>query len=903
MTPERWREVKPMLAAALELNPAERSAFLDLACGGDQTLRDEVNRLLHAEAQAGPQFLADPLALDNMPALVRELNDWTGRRVGAYRLEELIGAGGMGEVYRAVRADDQYRTEVAIKLVRGAPGSTFVSQFRVERQILADLNHPNIARLLDGGTAEERLPYLVMELVDGTPIDVYCEAHQVAISDRLTLFLQVCAAVQYAHQRLIVHRDLKPTNILVTAAGVPKLLDFGVAKLLHEGADPSARDVTVSGHRFLTPEYASPEQIRAEPVTTATDVYSLGMILYRLLTRQSPYRPLTQAPHELARVICDEEPERPSVAVRRPPRGSRVDEERERKLSRQLAGDLDMILLKALRKEPARRYGSVEQLAEDIRRHRANLPVLARRDTIAYRSAKFVRRHAVGVSVAGLMLLAVSTAVAVTLRSAAVARAERARAEQRFNDLRQLARSNLFELNDTIGRLPGSAAARNLVIQRALQYLDKLNSESGGRRDLLEELAVGYGRIAKLQGHFSGPGIGDLRADLTSYAKALAIRENLAAQRPSDATALGALGDIARAYTLELLAAGQTAEATRVARRALSAFEQAARLEPGDARVLMGEALAHERMANVMGGVGSSNSTRQLSEAIAHDRQGLAILARVPGDNETRAGREAELRLRLAFHLQKARAFDESARTFDAILGDEARRALPPAVAIVAYNRHGLMFERAGDQRRALGEYENYLRLASPAAEADPDDLNARIDLAIAQGHVGMQMARLGRPRAGLLLDASVRVFERQLEADPRSLYANLLVVGYAYQAEMLSGLSDQRAAESKLRTALTLATNVSRSDPEDLESPLTIAKLHASLAVALARAARYGDARRECDAARERIRDVLQLRPDDAEAAYTAQLAADDAEALSACADGRRCRGAARLRFPTIVN
>jgi len=309
MTPKRWGQVRGVFDQAASLPSAERTAYLDQACADDADLRREVESLLLSHHEAGTEFLNTPAINLSRPAPTR-----VGRRIGAYNIVEEIGRGGMGEVYRAGRADGQYEKEVAIKLVRGGYNTASVlERFRHERQILASLDHPNIARLLDGGTTDEGLPYLVMELIEGTPIDQYCDAQKLGVNERLRLFVQVCSAVQYAHQRLVIHRDIKPGNILVTKEGVPKLLDFGIAKIL----DPAASAATtVAGP--MTPEYASPEQIRGEPITTATDVYSLGVVLYQLLTGRSPYPKNTHVPHEYARAICEIEPERPSTVVLRP---------------------------------------------------------------------------------------------------------------------------------------------------------------------------------------------------------------------------------------------------------------------------------------------------------------------------------------------------------------------------------------------------------------------------------------------------------------------------------------------------------------------------------------------------------------------------------------------------------
>jgi serine/threonine protein kinase len=312
MNPERWKQVKLLLDEAITLDPAGRSSFLDRSCDGDTELRREVESLLSSHERAGTAFLNTPAA--DLQALSAPAPTRVGRRIGAYDILEEIGHGGMGEVYRAGRADGQYEKEVAVKLVRGGHDTAAVlERFRHERQILASLDHPNIARLLDGGTTDEGIPYLVMELIEGTPIDQYCDAHESNVAERLRLFVQICSAVQYAHQRLVIHRDIKPGNILVTKEGVPKLLDFGIAKIL----DPSSSSqATIAGP--MTPEYASPEQIRGEPITTATDVYSLGVVLYQLLAGRSPYPANARTPHEFARAVCEFEPERPSVAVMKP---------------------------------------------------------------------------------------------------------------------------------------------------------------------------------------------------------------------------------------------------------------------------------------------------------------------------------------------------------------------------------------------------------------------------------------------------------------------------------------------------------------------------------------------------------------------------------------------------------
>jgi len=553
MTPEEWHKIKGVLGTALELEPNAREHFLDSACVGEGSIRREVESLLEShDEDAG--FLEHPVAIDaaHLGASVTPEN-WIGRHLGCYELLEEVGAGGMGAVYRAVRADGQFDKQVAVKLIRSNLSTGFfVSRFKNERQILASLEHPNIARLIDGGVTEEGLPYLVLEFVAGEPIDQYCVRQDLSISERLKLFRTVCSAVQYAHKNLVVHRDLKPGNILVTEDRTPKLLDFGIAKILDPGEEETARDRTLTVMRIMTPDFASPEQVRGDVITTSSDIYSLGVILYLLLTGRRPYRVSSTAPHEIIRAICDTDPEKPSTAVTRFEKlaasaksnsganfsGKTEIDLNRKKLRRALSGDLDNIVLKALRKEPERRYATVEQLSEDVRRHLWHLPVIARKDTAGYLASKFIMRHkasvAAGVAVA-LMLIA---ALVIAFHEARVAKVERVRAERRFNEVRKLANSLLTEIHDSVATVPGTTAARRLIAQRSLDYLDSLAREAGTDPVLLGELADAYVKVGDVQGQSYNANLGDTEGALASYRKALAIREKFAALAPGDAANL-----------------------------------------------------------------------------------------------------------------------------------------------------------------------------------------------------------------------------------------------------------------------------------------------------------------------------------------------------------------------------
>src|SRR5438094_542546 len=396
--------VAELFKRAVDCPAEQRSGFLDEACEEDVELRREVESLLKFN-EDGDQFLEEP-AIDIVVESLLQTSLKPGHHIGNYKVVSHIGSGGMGEVYLA--HDKKLNRQVALKLVRfGIGGEETARHFRREAQILASLNHPNIAQLHGAEITPEGFSFLVMEYIEGVRIDKYCDDNRLSINDRLEMFRRVCGAVHYAHQRLVIHRDIKPANILITKEGQPKLLDFGIAKLLDPEAS-LAGEQTVTLAAAMTPEYASPEQVRGETMTTASDVYSLGVILYELLTGQRPYKLKTRSPAEIARAIAEQEPARPSAAIARSDKNSKF----EIRNSKLLKGDLDNIVLKAMRKEPQRRYASVEQFSEDIRRHLANLPVMARPDTRSYRTAKFVQRHSIGVAAAGLIVITLVAGVA-----------------------------------------------------------------------------------------------------------------------------------------------------------------------------------------------------------------------------------------------------------------------------------------------------------------------------------------------------------------------------------------------------------------------------------------------------------------------------------------------------------
>jgi eukaryotic-like serine/threonine-protein kinase len=558
MQSERWRRLEELYHTAMEQGEERRRAFLERSCEGDQALRVEVESLIAYARQTG-QIIDKPVMEVVASALAEDLcakdgiqaDNMIGSRIAQYCLVGKLGTGGMGDVYRAVRADDQYEKQVAIKLVRRGLNTELVcSRFRKERQILAGFEHENIARLLDGGTTDEGDPYFVMELVEGKPIDEYCDEAKLGVVARLELFQSVCSAVQYAHQRLVVHRDIKPGNILVTAEGLPKLLDFGIATLLSPEDYSPEGDPTATAMRMMTPQFASPEQLRGEVITTATDVYSLGVVLYRLLTGQLPYHLHSNSSYDLAHAICETEPEKPSAAVGCPSHIMDRTRPALRVTPQSISScrntspdklrricDLDHILQKALRKEPQRRYTSAQDFAKDLRSYALGLPVSARRGTFSYRSGKFVARNKLSLAVTAIFVLVALGAAVTIVREARIARMQQARAERRFDSLNKLTNSMLFEFHDAIEHLPGSTAARELVVRRALEYLEQIAAEGHNDPATLRNLAAAYERIGLIQaeeGHPHLGGTGSIQTAQQLCEKALTIRESLAAANPGD---------------------------------------------------------------------------------------------------------------------------------------------------------------------------------------------------------------------------------------------------------------------------------------------------------------------------------------------------------------------------------
>ncbi len=821
---EDWQRLDFLVEEALERPPEERPDYLDEACAGEETLRREVDSLLAVDA-AAEGFLEVPAGLAASAA---------GERIGPYRIERMIGSGGMGVVYLASRADDAYQGKVAIKLLQAGSlvQPSLIRRFHGERQILASLAHPAIARLLDGGTTDDGRPYLVMAYIDGLPIDEYCDNHRLSVRQRLELFREVCAAVHYAHQNLVVHRDLKPSNILITTDGTPRLLDFGIAKLL----DPERFPITVeatTGLRPMTPHYASPEQARGGTITTASDVFSLGVLLYRLLAGRMPHRVAGLSAVDLERALTDSEPLKPSAAVSAgagapesgaagAPEAMAAEEICRRRgvrpvqLRRRLAGDLDNIVAKALRVEPSRRYGSVEQLSEDLRRHLVGLPVLARPDAFGYRLAKFLRRNRLPVAVAavGLVLVlifagAMARQATLTARQRDLAEQQRAQAEQQRQRAERVS-GFLVEMFEGLNPWQGSGVevtARE-VLERGV---DKVEQELPDHPEVRASLQDAIGTV------YVHLGLYDDAAPLLEAA--LATREALLAgdrEQGHDLDVAESLGHLAELQRHR----GRYGEAEALCQRALSIRERALGSD-------------HPAVAEMLRLLASLNRSQgRYAEAEEAGARALGIYRQSFGPEHAEvaatllamagtAARKGE-RERAQWLLEEALAIDEK------VLGP-----VHPETASVLYNLGNVRlefgataeaqvhFERVlASWREALGEVHPnvaaaHLGLASVARmEGRPVDEERHLKHAlelyeqtVGADHpfvaaclfkLGRLQVRLGRSaEAAPLLERSLAIRERRLGAD------------HPWTGETLCGLAELGLSQGRVAESVALCRRI----------------------------------------------------------------------------------------------
>ena len=837
LTPERWQRARQLFQLALQEPQAERDAWLRAGAPDDAALRAEVAALLEAHESAEDLPPVDRGQLGEALDALSLNPTLENQRLGPWLVEQRLGRGGMGEVFVASRADGVYAGKVALKIVRvGMDSPEMVARFEAERQILARLAHPNIARLLDGGLSPDGRPYLVLELIDGEPLIEFARQRQLSVVDRVRLFLEICEAVSYAHGCLVVHRDLKPSNVLVTREGRPILLDFGIAKLIDQD-DLGGPQETRS--RVLTPGYASPEQYRGAAVTTASDVYSLGVVLYELLTGSLPW-PVTKDSAAIpAYAITGDEPEPASVRLARSAGSGDV------RPARRLKGDLDIIVGTALRHDPARRYRTAERFAEDLRRHLSGLPIVARGNAWTYRAQKFVTRHRAAVAAGTLAVVARVLGLAATVW-------QRRHAEQNFADARALANAMLFDVHDEIARVPGSTAARRRLVTEAVRYLDRLSARGQGDAELQLELVKGYLRIGSVLGNPLGPNLGDTLGALANYEKARVTLGALprAIARSKDARICGYQLDEELASIHYWASDYDNARAAQ--QRAQVTAESLATDFPDDPRGLQ-HVCATETLAGDIEYWGGTNDKALVHYNACITRVAPAV-ARWP-DN-------LDVSMALAVALSRA--------------GDALSWADKPAEA------ESLLARAVEIQERLL--------------EKQPGDPRISNSLIIARSRQAETESTLGRTDAALAtLEPAVRLGEAMLAADPQDVMAksNLSVV-YAILGDVYEHRREYQTATATIQKALALRRDLAAAAPLNPDPQRSVATVLQELAAVAETQGDWSGALRKYDAA------VAILRPLHASHPVDPQIHRDLAAWLTASARmvARQNRSAAHAPY-----
>ncbi len=873
MSGNNWERVQEIFFNAVDLPASERDGFLERACGGDTGLRSEVESLLRADSADGSAIAA--AIGSEASALLDDHAPLAGTRMGAYRLLKEIGRGGMGAVYLGERDDGNYRKLVAIKVVkRGMDSAEVLARFRHERQILAGLEHPYIARLIDGGTTPDGRPFFVMEYVQGQPIDGYCRDQNLNLESRLRLFLRVCEAVTYAHRALVVHRDLKPGNIFVSAEGIPKLLDFGVAKLLDPGNDPGLT-LTSAVMGPLTPEYASPEQIRGLPITTAADVYALGAILFELLTGTRAQRITTSTPAEIERVVCQTDTPRPSTVARAAGTPHRLN------------SDLDNIVLMAMRKEPERRYGSVNQFADDIGRYLDGRPIHARQDSVVYRARKFVRRNALAVAAAILVFLSLLGGMALAERQAhraesarrfaetqrqtaerereraeaqrqlaeqeraraeaetQVARTEQERSRRRLAQMLELANSSLFDVHKAIEKLPGATEARRQIVVTTLQFLENLSKDAGQDDDLRFVLSASYFKVANVLGYPFQPNLGDTKGALTNYQKSVdLIGPLLAKDRDNSKYLLQSVQTKVNWATL-LFSTGEAARAAEMMRNTVPAAQELARLCPHDSQCSLAEGQVYSTLADALLSHHISEALPIVEleiQAMERARQSSPRNRDIQIDLGTAYSQEARV-MTMQGDLQRAVVrFRQAAALREDALAQNPSDVLTRRSLMITYGNLGgalgsPLFPNLGDTPGAREYYGKALAIAHDLAKADPNDQLAQYDLANALTlYSTLDLPQEEWVESLANLQKAEGILQRLVAADPRSITkVRALALVDEFEGKRLDGLGRSDEAVAKDRESLAIAERVLARDPSDLTLVVQTLNSEETLAEALA--------------------------------------------------------------------
>ncbi|HEU4334435.1 MAG TPA: serine/threonine-protein kinase [Candidatus Eisenbacteria bacterium] len=788
---ERWARVSEIFHAALERPPEKRAEYVKEACAGEPGLETEVRSLLESHESAGGYLepaVSGAVTPPGSPSGAFPPSALAaGQTLGSWKVVRPLAEGGMGIVYLVEREDGQFRQRGALKLIRhGLATEEMVRRFRRERQILASLDHPNIARLLDGGATAEGLPWLVMEYVEGVPLYSWCSDHAPGLRDRLRLFLSLCGSVSSAHRRLVLHRDIKPSNVLVTSDGTPRLLDFGVAKIFSpDGIAPDSEITTLQAP--LTPEYASPEQLSGREVSVASDVYSLGVLLFELVTGTRPYPTRSEGSVELVRTVLEKEPVRPSVAAagtRRSAAAAGVEKPETRSLPsppaggstalvRALSGDLDNIVLKALAKEPARRYGSVEELTADLGRYLDGRPVRARASTWSYRAMKFVRRNRVGVAMGSVTMIAILAGAGFSLWQARVAERERAEAERRLRDVTLLATTMIWDVNERLAEIPGTTPVRETIVDLATRHLSGISAEGIRDTALVRTLADSFDKLGTVQGYAWSANVGRSEEAYQSLKRAYELRESLVRINPAH-----------EEYALDLASSatklcnydrehGKVEEAAAMSRRALELMTGLRAAHPDTRRYRMNipRMLHNDGLTLIEAG--------RVEEGLGQIRRGLVEFAALavwepkePG--HLRALAQATTGYAEALVMQPGTADSALAALgrargiLTSLLSDAPGDvALRRRLGAVHYDTGRILLLAKEDAPAALREARAAASITGAAAAADPGNEDALVSDLIGRTFLGHALAAAGEPDAAEReLNALLPALERRARAD-----------------------------------------------------------------------------------------------------------------------------------------
>jgi serine/threonine protein kinase len=775
---DRWRRIEQVFTAALELPRGERDKYLESACGNDVDLRQEVESLIARDYQEGdtePSPVISGIIEGTAASLFDDetpRDSMVGAELGNYRITREIGRGGMGAVYLAVRADRTFEKQVAIKLVkRGIDTDAVLQRFWHERRILAGLEHPFIARLVDGGTSPDGRPYFVMEYVDGKPLDVFVNEQSLSVRDCCELFRKICEAIAYAHRNLIIHRDLKPANVLVTADGTPKLLDFGIARLL--SVDPDEHTIAGPvGIHALTPEFASPEQVRGEAITTATDVYSLGSTLRATLPSGVP-----------------------------------------------LPTDVATIVGKAMREESDERYASVADFSEDLRRYLNGLPILAREQTLAYQASRFVRRHRFGVGVVALAFLLLFGGVAGIVWEARKAATERRAAEQRLSQAVEMAERTLKDVNSSIASLPGTTEARRQMVRSTLDYLNRLAKDSGDDPRVLTALATAYVRVGEVLGNPEFPNLGDVEGSLATYQRAVAVVQPLLADDP-DNIRLQQLASLAHQGAGNVLVSlGRNTEAETELLAAITLADQALARSPQDSELQYQSLDAHYALD-------MHNYTAQPAEAEKDARKLLPVaekLAAAYPDDLDKQNKLSEFYSMLGTSANRLYRLDESlsyyrkaAEAREAIYRQHPRNTKIQRNLMIGYGHIGDILGNPftgclGDYPGALEYYQKAADIAEEMKRADPSDQRAGFDMGMIWTRIGATRQAAGDLRGSNEdLDRSIAQFETLMKVSPgNAAYSRGFAIAYEFRGRNTWLLGDRQAARVQYQKSLDLTNQL----------------------------------------------------------------------------------------------